>query len=67
MCWWAESYLSVASGKVTRLNSHVMIGGGVAVILQVNRAIDPSVTVMDDGCWEKADKPEEKIQINVKP
>ncbi len=57
------AYLSVASGKVTLLNSQVMIGGGVAVILQVSRATDPFITVIDIGCWVKVDKPAENINI----
>lgn len=31
------------------MNSQVMIGGGLAVIRQVNRATDPSVTTVDVG------------------
>lgn len=36
-------------GKGTRLNSHVMIGGGCAVILQENLATEPWVTTRDAG------------------
>lgn len=36
-----SAYLSVARGNVTRLNSHVMIGGGCALILQENLATEP--------------------------
>lgn len=50
-------YLSVASGKVTRLNSQVMIGGGRALILQVKRATEPSVTTMEEGCWVNVEIP----------
>lgn len=52
------TYLSVASGKVTRLNSQVMIGGGTALILQVKRATEPSVTTMEEGCWVNVEIPE---------
>lgn len=53
-------YLSVASGKVTRLNSQVMIGGGTALILQVKRATEPSITTMEEGCWVNVEIPEER-------
>lgn len=58
--WKRVLYLSVARGNVTRLNSHVMIGGGCAVILQENLATEPSVTTMDVGCSAKDDIPAEK-------
>lgn len=50
-------YLSAASGKVTRLNSQVMIGGGTALILQVKRATEPSVTTMEEGCCVNVEIP----------
>lgn len=56
-------YLSVASGKVTRLNSQVMIGGGRALILQVKRATEPSVTTMEEGCWVNVEMPDESERI----
>lgn len=61
-------YLSVASGKVTRLNSQVMIGGGMALILQVKRATEPSVTTMEEGCWVNVEIPEQRErQTYTKP
>lgn len=50
-------YLSVASGNVTRLNSQVMIGGGWALILQDNLAMEPCVTTTDTGWIVKEEMP----------
>lgn len=62
-CLSGGVYLSVASGKVTRLNSQVMIGGGTALILQVKRATEPSVTTMEEGCWVNVEIPEERERM----
>lgn len=50
-------YLSVARGNVTRLNSQVMIGGGCALILQDNLAMEPCVTTTDTGWIVKEEMP----------
>lgn len=50
-------YLSVARGNMTRLNSQVMIGGGCALILQDNLAMEPCVTTTDTGWIVKEEMP----------
>lgn len=51
---------------MTLLNSQVMIGGGLAVILQEKRATDPSVTTIDFGWIVKGEIPtQEKMEQTV--
>lgn len=59
-----SAYLSVARGNVTRLNSHVTIGGGCALILQENLATEPCVTTIDVGWIAKEEIPAEKQSNN---
>lgn len=45
---------------MVQLNSHVMIGGGLAWILQVNLATEPSSTTEETGWTSKGEIPKDK-------
>ena len=47
-------------GRVTRLNSQVMRGGGLELMLQASRPTEPSVTTMEEGWLVKEEIPGRK-------
>ena len=53
-------------GRVTRLNSQVMVGGGLEVILQASRPTDPWVTTMEVGWLMKEEIPGTKRNGKVR-
>ena len=59
-------YLSVWSGNVLWLSSHVMAAGGLEGTAQEKRATDPSVTTTGTGCNRNFEIPVEKNELETK-